>query len=474
MGILAGILHQYFMDLRAEMRHFRPTWKPLVQMLGIMGTATLFSLLMNLFFARNGNISVIYTLAVMLVACVTPGYFYSAIASVLGVLGVNYFFMWPYLAFNFTQTGYPFTFALLFCTSFLTCSIMAAYRHQAERAQRSQRDTQALHTMTNQLLALREEETVTDVVSDWMERACGFPVQYFPQGQEPPATAFLLPVQVGGRAGGAFGVEDGGALAQRPQTAQLLRLFAAQWALVEENLLLARERNRAALEAETERLRSNLLRAISHDLRTPLTSISGAAGVLAESGETLRPQDRAQLSRDIRDNAQWLIRMVENLLSVTRITQGPTAIRKAPEMAEEVLAEAVGQIRRRFPGQALSVKAPAELLMVPMDATLIEQTLINLMENAIYHSQSQAPIQVELSQVGEDAVFTVRDHGKGIPPERLSRLFEGGPAEGNGDARRGMGLGLSICASIVKAHGGEISGENLPEGGALFRFTLPL
>ena len=271
MGILAGILHQYFRDLKAEMRHFRPTWKPLVQMLGIMGTATLFSLLMNLFFARNGNISVIYTLAVMLVACVTPGYFYSAIASVLGVLGVNYFFMWPYLAFNFTQTGYPFTFALLFCTSFLTCSIMAAYRHQAERAQRSQRDTQALHTMTNQLLALREEETVTDVVSDWMERACGFPVQYFPQGQEPPATAFLLPVQVGGRASGAFGVEDGGALAQRPQTAQLLRLFAAQWALVEDNLLLARERNRAALEAETERLRSNLLRAISHDLRTPLT-----------------------------------------------------------------------------------------------------------------------------------------------------------------------------------------------------------
>ena len=351
---------------------------------------------------------------------------------------------------------------------------MAAYRYQAERAQRSQRDTQALHAMTNRLLALREEEMVTGVVSDWMERACGFPVQYFPQGQEPPATAFLLPVQVGAGQAAPLGWRTAGPWPSGPQTAQLLRLFAAQWALVEENLLLARERNRAALEAETERLRSNLLRAISHDLRTPLTSISGAAGVLAESGEALSPEDRAQLSGDIRENTQWLIRMVENLLSVTRITQGPTAIRKAPEMAEEVLAEAVGQIRRRFPGQALSVKAPAELLMVPMDATLIEQTLINLMENAIYHSQSQTPIQVELSQVGKDAVFTVRDHGKGIPPERLSRLFEGGPAEGNGDARRGMGLGLSICASIVKAHGGEISGENLPEGGALFRFTLPL
>ena len=262
---------------------------------------------------------------------------------------------------------------------------------------------------------------------------------------------------------------------QRPQAAQLLRLFAAQWTLVEENLLLARERNRAALEAEAERLRSNLLRAISHDLRTPLTSISGAAGVLVENGEALSSEDRSQLSGDIRDNAQWLIRMVENLLSVTRITQGPAAIRKAPEMAEEVLAEAAGQIRRRFPNQALSVKAPAELLMVPMDATLIEQTLINLMENAIYHSESTQPIQVELSQVGTDAVFTVRDHGKGIAPERLGRLFEGGPAAaGSGDSRRGMGLGLSICASIVKAHGGQISGENLPEGGALFRFTLPL
>ena len=454
---------------------FRPALNPLLRMLAVMGAATLFSLLMHSLFEENGNVSVVYTLAVMVVACVTPGYFYGTVASVIGVLGVNYFFMWPYLAFNFTRTGYPFTFALLFLTSIITSTLMASYRNQAARARENERRTDALYRMTNELLAADGDAKAGSIVAQWISRISGFPTHY--QETPAPGAGFALPVETQGRPGGAFVVEDGGKLAENGEMKNFLRLFAAQYAMVAERQRMRAERNRVALEMEAERLRSNLLRAISHDLRTPLTSISGAASVLLEAEAALPPEGRRQLYTDIRDNVQWLIRMVENLLSATRITGGPAAIHKAPEMAEEVLAEAAGQIRRRFPGQALRVKAPAELLIVPMDFTLIEQVLINLMENAVYHGGDGGPIEVEAAPgPGQTAVFTVRDHGRGVDEARMERLFNGyiNREEPSGDSHRGMGLGLSICASIVRAHGGRISAANAEAGGAVFRFCLPL
>lgn len=231
------------------------------------------------------------------------------------------------------------------------------------------------------------------------------------------------------------------------------------------------------IRAETERetMRANLLRAVSHDLRTPLTSIVGSASAILENDDVLSPEQKRTLLGNIREEAQWLIRMVENLLSITRIGDTSTKLNKAPELAEEVLSSVAVKFQKRFPDISLKVSAPITPLMVPMDAILIEQVLMNLMENAAYHSGCT---QIHITAVLEAsfAVFSVRDNGCGIPEDLLPVLFS--PAAHRtvqeSDNRRNMGIGLSVCHSIVCAHGGTLNAESLPAGGAIFRFTLPL
>ena len=231
------------------------------------------------------------------------------------------------------------------------------------------------------------------------------------------------------------------------------------------------------LRAETEReaMRANLLRAVSHDLRTPLTSIVGSASAILENDAVLTPQQRISLLRNVRDEAQWLIRMVENLLSITRFGDAEARIHKELEAAEEVLASVAAKFQQRFPDIRLSLSAPADPLFVPMDAILVEQVLMNLMENAACHGHSTR-ISLTAERRGEAAVFTVLDNGSGIAPDLLPHIFAPGlhSQSHTSDNRRNMGIGLSVCRSIVKAHGGAMSAANAPEGGAVFRFTLPL
>ncbi len=229
------------------------------------------------------------------------------------------------------------------------------------------------------------------------------------------------------------------------------------------------------VETDRETMRANLLRAVSHDLRTPLTSIVGSASAILENDALLPPQQKTALLRNVRSEAQWLIRMVENLLSITRMGDGTARLSKELEAAEEVLSSVAGKFQQRFPGIQLTLTAPREALFVPMDAILIEQVLMNLLENAAAHGQSSA-ILLSAERQSAGAVFTVRDNGLGIPEEILPEIFS--PALPSklhaGDDRRNMGIGLSVCSSIVKAHGGSMSACNVREGGAMFRFTLPM
>lgn len=216
------------------------------------------------------------------------------------------------------------------------------------------------------------------------------------------------------------------------------------------------------------------MRAVSHDLRTPLTGIIGSATTLLENGDVLDAEISKKMLTDIQHDAEWLIHMVENLLSVTRISGGMTNLKKQEEIVEEVVGEAVGRIRKRFPQATVNVKVPDELLIVPMDATLIEQVLINLMENSIRHSGSSLPISLKVSRKKSGAVFTVSDRGRGIDPSRIPDIFDGKPNQGTSDSSRGIGIGLSICKSIILAHGGNIFAENNLTGGASFTFVLPM
>lgn len=236
-----------------------------------------------------------------------------------------------------------------------------------------------------------------------------------------------------------------------------------------------RQQERLRAETEKEKMRANLLRSVSHDIRTPLTSIVGSTSVILEN-PGLSETEQRELLEDVRNEAQWLIRVVENLLSITRMGDGQARITTIPEAAEEVLGEAAHKFRRRFPAITVSVSVPDDLLIVPMDAILIEQVLSNLMENAVAHGVTTTEIQLSLQSEEAYACFVVADNGQGIPEKELPTLFDGTLKHNetdNGDGKRNMGLGLSVCLAIVRAHGGTMSARNLP-GGAEFTFRLPL
>lgn len=230
------------------------------------------------------------------------------------------------------------------------------------------------------------------------------------------------------------------------------------------------------LEGEKVKMRADLLRSVSHDLRTPLTSIAGSASVLLESPEL--PEDkRRELLGGIRDDSEWLIRMVENLLSITRVGGEGAQIQKMPEAVEEVVADAVRKFRKLYPELPVETEVPEEVLFVPMDAVLICQVLTNLLENAVLHGRTTSRITVRVTSGVGRAKFAVEDDGGGIDAEALPLLFEDKPAGAapvDSKGRHNMGIGLTVCRTIVKAHGGDMSAANRPGGGAVFWFELPL
>lgn len=334
--------------------------------LGILLLTTVLSFSLSVFDQNTDYASMLYVLAVFLIARMTDGYFYGVAASLVSVLLVNFLFTYPNFAFNFTISGYP-----IAIVSMLTVSI-------------------ATSTLTTQAK------------------------------------------------------------------------FSAQ----------------RRLEAEREKTRSNLLRAVSHDLRTPLTGILGASSAMLENDEYLSKDERMEFLRNMQEDAQWLIRMVENLLSVTRIDgTSSTRITKTEEPAEEVIDESLQKFHKRFPDTEVQVSIPDELIMIPMDPLLIEQVIINLLENAALHAGSAVHIHIKLESQQDFALFTVSDDGRGIDPRILPHIFESGihtiDAE-RSDQRRNMGIGLSVCDTIIRAHGGQMHAANADEGGAVFTFTLPI
>ena len=325
--------------------------------------AVVFCALLRLTNSGDGFASPIFVLAVLLISRLTTGYLYGLIASLLGVICVNYVFTYPYLALNFTLSGYPLSFL-----AFLTVSIITS-------------------TLTSQ----------------------------------------------------------------------------------------AKQQQELRVENEKEKMRANLLRSVSHDIRTPLTSIVGATSTILET-PALSPAEQRDLLEDVRDDAQWLIQVVENLLSITRIGDDQARIHKEAEPAEEILGVAVQKFRKRYPAVSVEVCAPETLLFVPMDAILIEQVLSNLLENAVLHGKTTSHIRLSVQSDGSDALFSVRDNGQGIPPSLLPTLFDGTlkhSETSSGDGKRNMGLGLSVCLAIVRAHGGTMSAKNLADG-TEFTFRLPL
>lgn len=233
----------------------------------------------------------------------------------------------------------------------------------------------------------------------------------------------------------------------------------------------------AYAENEKEKMRANLLRGISHDLRTPLTSICGSTSAIIENYDMLSKEQQIKLLSEIREDSKWLNRMVENLLSVTRIDSKNVQVIKTPTVLEELIDAVILKFHKHCPDQDVKVTIPEDFISIPMDALLIEQVIINILENAVFHAKGMTELSLNVKTKDRLAVFEISDNGCGIPKDRLEHLFSGylERIDVSADSSRSnMGIGLSVCASIIKAHGSVISAENLKNGGAMFRFTLEM
>ncbi len=237
-----------------------------------------------------------------------------------------------------------------------------------------------------------------------------------------------------------------------------------------------KKQERMRTETETEKMRANLLRAVSHDLRTPLTSIYGACSTIMENYDSLGKEQQLKLLGEARADAEWLNRMVENLLSVTRINSGKVSVKKTPTVLEELIDAVLVKFKKHFPEQSVEVDIPETFITIPMDSILIEQVIINLLENAVYHAAGMTRLILRVFTLGNRAIFEIADNGCGIPREKLDTLFSGstGKDAAVDGGKHGMGIGLSVCATIIRAHGGDIRAESKPGSGTVLRFSLEM
>lgn len=230
-------------------------------------------------------------------------------------------------------------------------------------------------------------------------------------------------------------------------------------------------------ESEKERMRANLLRAVSHDLRTPLTTIYGSSTAMLENMDSLSRPQQEQILRGIKEDSEWLVRMVENLLSITRIDSGKVKLSKFPVALDELIDSVVVKFRKRYPDQKLELDLPEDVILIPMDPILMEQVIINILDNAVQHAVGMTSLVLRAFALADQVIFEIQDNGCGIREDKLLKLFTGCDLmdEVSSDSRkRNAGIGLSVCATIIKAHGGDIRAENRKSGGALFRFNLTL
>jgi two-component system sensor histidine kinase KdpD len=487
----------------------------------IMALATLLSLFFRFAGLHESTFTTVYILAVLVVAKQTDGYIYGILASVLGVLCYNFFFTVPYNTFNAYGPDYPVTFVIMLIAAVLTSTITAKAKQQARLSALREKRTHILLQITKNLLRVRSVQQIAEAgsgdIAKLLNRSVIFAVAdssrtlgepyifpfdneerggIFHSAQErqaitttfttgspvgagteicPDSSAYYLPVK--GQKGilGVVGVScfDGQLLASEQKT--LLEAVATQIALAMERERLSEEQQKSKMAIERERLRGNLLRAISHDLRTPLTGILGATATILDHTGRIEEKVKRELLLAVYEDASWLMQTVENILSLTRIDEGRIELKKNMEAVEEIVAEAVSRVKKLAQNHTLKINIPNELIMLPVDGKLIEQVLLNLIDNALKYTPFGSVIEIRAQVIGDRVVFEVEDNGNGIAAENLPFIFDRFytvPASGQG--RRGTGLGLAICKSIVTAHGGEISAYNNNLGGATFRFTLPL
>ena len=468
----------------------------------------------------EANIIMVYIIGVLITSIITNHQIYSLISSFVSVIVFNFLYTEPRYTLLAYEKDYPVTFLTMFAAAFLTGSLAIRLKRQARQAAQAAYRTEILLETNRLLEGVREKKEIVAVAATQLIKLLGrdmviYPViegdlsdpMYFAVDGETVREEYLsekerevalwvlqnnqhagattdtfagagclyLSIRTGNGVYGVIGIVIGDRPLDSFEDSILLSILG-ECALALENEKNARERAKAALLAQKEQLRANLLRSISHDLRTPLTSISGNASNLLSNGEMFDEETQTQLYLDIYDDSIWLINLVENLLSVTKIEEGRLSIRLQAELLDEVVTVALQHVSRKKAEYKIIFQPSEDFILVKIDARLIMQVVINLVENAIKYTQKGSEIVIATRRTEKDAVVRIADNGPGIPDESKEAVFDMfySGAKSISDSRRSLGLGLSLCKSIITAHGGEITvTDNVPKG-AVFTFTLPI
>lgn len=494
--------------------------KDIFKSIGMLILTTIVGIIFSNLGFSESNIITVYILGVLVTSVITTHRVYSLISSFVSVLVFNFLFTVPKFTFLAYDKGYPVTFIIMFVAALITGTLATKLKNHAKQAAQSAYRTKVLFD-TNQLLhkAKGKEEIISSTANQLIKLLGRDVIFYFSdngnlsepllfsatdesiddccisENERAVATWVLknnkhagattdtlsssrclyLAIRVNSNVYGVVGIVVG----QQPLVSfenSVLLSILGECALALENDKNAREKEEASILARNEQLRATLLRAISHDLRTPLTSISGNASNLISNGEIFDENTKKQIYIDIYEDSMWLINLVENLLSSTRIEGGQMNIKQSTELIDEVISEALLHVNRRCIEHKIIVNSSEDFILAKIDPRLIVQVIINIVDNAIKYTPKGSEIKITTEKNKEKVIVSIADNGPGIPDDIKEHVFDMFYTGMNkiADSRRSLGLGLSLCKSIINAHGGEIYVTDNNTKGTVFTFTLPV
>lgn len=441
------------------------------------------------------NIVLVYLLAVLLTTWAATGYITGILTSIVATFAYNYFFIDPILSFSVYNSSYLVTFIIMTITAFITSTLTSKMKNNALEAKEKEAEATALYSINTRLICSSDVNEMAKIIGSAVslsfdceaECICFCQTNKYKKIKERLENSDAVydqgekfwdwPIYGNENLLGVIRIPSNIAKKMKEEQKSLLNVMIESIALAMDRCQASNKQMEADSEIVQERFRTNLLRSISHDLRTPLSGIIGTSEMLMDMMDM--EDEKYDMVKGIYSEADWLHGLMENVLSLTKLEDGRLTIEKEFEAVEEIVGGAVSHISKRFPGYDIKVKVPDELLLVPMDAKLIEQVLMNLLDNAVKHTPEGKEINVSVTEDKKKncAIFKVCDQGKGINNEETLIVFK--PfytSRGKlADAHRGTGLGLTICEAIVKAHGGYIEARNCENGiGAEFIFLLPM
>ena len=467
--------------------------------------------LMFPYFDRT-DIAMIYLLGIVITS-VRTGRWPALAATLLSVAAFDFFFVPPYYTFAVNDIRYVVTFGVMFVVAYVISQLTLRIREQSEASRKRERSTAALYALSRQLARERKKERIFDVAAKHISEAFQSRIVFLVLDQkgelvvletrtgtfavdrkemgvarwvfdnrhsagldtdtQPGAKALYLPMVASSGVVGVVGVlpED----SQRgfdSEDVHSLESFVNQAAMAIERVMLAKEAHQERLKAEAEHVRNTFLSSVSHDLRSPLAVVAGAASTLLEKDASLDRPARMELLHTIHEETDRLERIIRNVLNLTRLESGTIAVRKEWQPLEEIFGVILNRYAERLAERHLESKIPPDLPLFPFDTLLMEQVLANLMENVLRHTPNGTPVETTVTPQKSAVMIEIADRGPGIPVHEEETIFTKFTRSTN--TRMGAGIGLSICRAIVEAHGGRIWAENRAGGGAMFKFIIPV